>query len=739
MPAALAVWAAIVVLNYALSPHHLPAVSDLVHYLVPRHGRYSFEVLASGWGSRAGAAAAWLALNAALLGAGSGARRWMGVRPGWIRTWLIGFAPVALLALGLGLCGLFSRPPFLVALAAAAALVLRFPPGRPAAPAGWMLAAAPCLIALPGALAPEIVFDALRYHLALPDLYLKAHKVFYLDRFLFGTYPQGMEMLYGLALAFGTTVTAKLLAWECFVLSTIQLWGWLLPRLPRAQAWCLTAAFSAMPFLSVHSATAGVDHPLICLELAGFLIVLEQLEAPRARRWLLAGWLLGTALGIKYLAALGIGGMVAGLLFAAPRILLPGAGYAFPAAAAVMAAWMAKSWLTTGNPLYPYFFGRWQLEPETFRLHLAWVPEWRALHPVWSAWAGLVPVSLTRGIYDGLGEALSPALFLVIGALAAAAKPLPRPARFLVAAATAMWFAWLWSAGGIYRYLAPLYPAAVLLAGSLVPLVRVPARAVTWTLALCAATQVIPLVGAAERGFSSPALLLGRESERAYVLRVMPPAGRYIPAIARGCGTAAPGRLYVLGDPKAFYAPGRTLWEFELAPSLLFTLATDCPSARRMRIGLKGRGLTAILYSVGGMISMVRMSGAGLSGPALDRLQAFWRDWTEPAWTDEHPDENSFYHCYTLRDRPGAFVPPASELWYTLPGTEVVTNPVDRDLDAGRWAEARAAAATLASREPGFAPAWYRVWMAARRMPGRPAAADAAARLRALGFEKLLK
>jgi hypothetical protein len=604
---------------------------------------------------------------------------------------------------------------------------------------GWGLAVAPCLLALPGALAPEIVFDALRYHLALPDAYLKAHKVFYMERFLFGSYPQGMEMLYGIALANGSTVTAKLLAWECFALSTIQLWGRLAPRLPRTQAWCLTAAFSAMPFLSSHAGTAGVDHPLICLELAGFLIVLEQIDRPRARAWLTAGWLFGTALGIKFLAVLAIGGAGIGLLAAAPRLIVPSIAYGLPVATVVATAWSLKSWLTTGNPLYPYVFGHWQLEPGTFRLHLAWVPEWRAVHPVWSGWAALVPVSLSRGIYDGLGEALSPALFLIVGAVAMAAKPFPRPARFLVAAATAIWFAWLWSAGGIYRYLAPLYPLAVLLAGVLVPLLRVPARAVTWTLAACVAVQVVPLVGADAKAFGSSSLLAGHESERAYLLRILPPGGRYLPAIERACADAAPGRLLVLGDPKAFAAPGRVCWEFELAPSVLFALAETSPSAARIRVGLRQRGLTAILYSVGGMISMVRMSGAALSGPALERLQAFWRDWAEPAWVDEHPAENCFYQGWRLRDGPRPFARPASALWWTVPGTEPVTNPIDVALDGARPAEALALARMLAVREPGFAPAWYRVWLAARLVRDRRAEDEAAARVRALGFGALLR
>src|SRR6185436_8465893 len=152
--------------------------------------------------------------------------------------------------------------------------------------------------------------------------------------------------------------------------------------------------------LSVHAATAGVDHPLICLTLAAVLLLTECTDGrPVPRRAAVAGWLLGTAFGVKYLAAFAAGGAALALALAAPALLGPVARGALPWLVAVHAAWGIRNWLDTGNPVYPYALGHWALEPETFRLHLQWARDWQAIHPWWTAWATLIPVSLTRGLY----------------------------------------------------------------------------------------------------------------------------------------------------------------------------------------------------------------------------------------------------------------------------------------------------------------------------------------------------
>ena len=69
---------------------------------------------------------------------------------------------------------------------------------------------------LVNALAPETIADGITYHLGLPDEYLRLggfpdHITFY------DVVPQGMEMLYTVAFAFGRHAAAKLVEFAFFL------------------------------------------------------------------------------------------------------------------------------------------------------------------------------------------------------------------------------------------------------------------------------------------------------------------------------------------------------------------------------------------------------------------------------------------------------------------------------------------------------------------------------------------
>jgi len=764
MRAPLAVFSLLILLNYALSPGHAVTREDLVRYLFPGDGSARPDFLLSVWLSRGRAILAWGFVNLAVAGAGPRTARWLAAPPAPIRAWLAGILPVSLVLLGFGLCGLLNPPVIAAALLllagpaiARARGIRRVLPGR-----DLVLAVVPCLLALPAALAPEIAFDPLRYHLALPALWLREHKIFAVERFLFSGFPGTMETLYAAALAFGTTVSARLLAWQCLVLMTAQLHGYLAPRLGRTNAVLLCAGFAATPFLSVQSAFAGVDMMLGCLTLGAFLLILES---PGRKAMAAAGYLFGTALGVKYLGAYAVA--AAGLALLTPTAKRDGraairrfALVLLPIAVLAPSAWWVKNWLLTGNPAYPYIFGHLHVTDETMRLHLLYADNWRRAHPWVYSWASLVPVSLSHGIYDAIGEALSPFLFMLPALIASAAKPLGTTERRLVALCAVLYGAWCVAGGGIYRFLVPFFPAAALATGLLIARTpALPARAVAAFLGISLLFQ-IPVLTAAHRRQSDPGrLTLGHETEMMYVIRTIPPRGHFVPALSRACDCSgggrrsrpnasgasfagdagAGGRLYVLGDPMAFYSPCRTLTEFEFAPPLLMTLAEESPTTDRMRVRLRQRNLTALLYRPDGMISMGRMSGARLTGAALVRYAEFWRDWMRLEWIEENSEEKYFLQCFSMRRAPGKFTPPASELWYLLPGTESLTQEIDVTLDAGQAGKAREMARELTTREPGFAPGWYRLYNAARLAGDSAGARRAAGEIRRLGFGRLLE
>lgn len=745
---ALGGWLLLIAVNTAHAPGRWPGWAELHALFVPMAGHFDAGMLSMNWGVRALAAAVAASVAAGMAGAGAMTARWLRIPRRPLIAWLIGFGALPPVLLGFGLAGLFRRPVLAGAIVLTALPLLRVRLRVPLRSPGWPAALAPCLLALPGALMPETVFDALRYHLALPARYLAEGRIVHLDRFLFGSFPQGAELLYGTAAAFGTTVAAKLLAWTAFAAATTLIHARLAAILPRRTATLCTWGCSAMPFLSIHATTAGTDLPLIALETAAFLAILESFDVPRkTSKYRLAAVLFGAALGIKHLAALAIIATAVPLIAMHLRQPLIGRNSSrtalplLPILLFLPSVWLCKNFFLTGNPLHPYFFGRWQIEDETFRLHLLWAQDWRARFPVLPfGWAAAAALTFLQGTYDAAGETIGLLPFLGVGLFALAARPLDRGTLWLAAATGLLWLGWVHGGGGIYRYLAPFYPAAVLLAGSLLArLPGIPDRWIARGLLIGLAAHLPPLIAVHGRPPGAASVLLGCETDTDFLNRALPPSGHRLGALLRASQAARPGRWLSVGDPQAYYATAPVVTEFEFAPPLIDRLALDSPDARRMRLRLRQRGIRAALVRVEGLVSHARMSGVTPAGAALARVQAFWRDWADPVWTDESVPLNRYLHLYIFRDHPGPFRLPASELRYTPPGTQLLTMEADLLLDAGRFRDALAAARDLTRREPDFVGGWQRMHASAPGAGDRAAERLAAGRLAALGFGSLVR
>ena len=734
--ALLPAWSAAILLLFALAPAHQFTPAELLAFFIP--GPLVSMSLAGEWLQKMSDGFALLLVSVSILGAGTMVARLVMGRTGLLLSWFLGIAPVALAGLGLGLAGLWSKGLLLaVALLFSVSLIRHRP--RFTAPSRYLiLALVPCLISLPGALVPEFAFDSVRYHLALPGLYLHEHRIFHVERFLFSGFPSSMEMLYGYCLAIGTEGTAKLLNWSFLPLTGALLFSHLAILQSGSLAILLTATFCAMPFLGSLAVFSNVDLGLMAVEFAAITCIWKSFSPGKTSLWLSAGLLFGTAMGFKYLGLFAIGGALLTAPLAGLSIFRPLFTRTLPVAGVIPAIWLAKNFLMTGNPVFPYLgklFGTFDIEAETIRRHLAYSIDWSSSHPAWSAWAQLFPVALARGTYDGVSEALSPVIFL-LPALAVIFFPVKGPRRWLLLMSVLFWTVWATSGGGIFRFLVPFYPCAFLLAGVLLAGTALPRRVVTAILALSLLVQLPPLLTSQYRlSFAPMGSATGFESRGMFLDRVLPPAGRYFNAIRQAASVARPGRLLVLGDPKAYYTPGRSRTEFEFAPPLLLHLSATSDSPRRIRIRLRQAGITAVLYRAEAAISQSRMCDClpGVAG-TLERYQQFWAEYMEPAWAEEYPKENNYYQCYRLLDKPGNLALAKSELWFNLPGTEILTWDMDKLLDSGKKKEAAVMARSLASRYPNFAPGLYRVVLTA---PDSTYAAVARRKMDGLGWATL--
>ncbi|HWQ04330.1 MAG TPA: hypothetical protein VN452_03135 [Longilinea sp.] len=225
------------------------------------------------------------------------------------------------------------------------------------------------LNALIVALAPPLKFDALVSHLALPQAYLEAGRVQYLSSQVMSGMPQNAEMLFTWAIALGGLPAATVLGWWIAVLAVVGLLGYFSQKLNVPSAWAAAAALLAGFSLVMLTAWGYVDW-LALLFGFGVLALLDRWRRKLdLLSLLLAGAFTGLAVGTKYTSGvLGIAALVTLIWHIWKRKISWQAGILdvlkFSGAALCVAApWLLKNLLTTGNPLYPFFFSAGAMTP----------------------------------------------------------------------------------------------------------------------------------------------------------------------------------------------------------------------------------------------------------------------------------------------------------------------------------------------------------------------------------------
>lgn len=734
------VWAVLVFVNYLAHPVHVERagqVRDMLRYwsrdlariadqpgmfwshlspILPQH-------LAALGAAAAVGLAGWLA--------GRGSAGWLRVRGAALRL-ALGVGAAGLAVLGAGLAGLLS-PGLLAAggLALAgtawgrrgpkaasgsgAGNIARSPRGphdpRPLVP-GWaawgclLLAALSAALNLLGALAPETGYDSLIQHLADPRDYLDRGRIHFNDLSFLAQHPAGIEMLYLPAIAFGGDAAAKVVHWGFAAGIAGAFHGLARRHVAGRDAAALAAAVYLVPFHGILAARAYVD-----LGLAFFAVA--ALAAP----WGSAaqGAVIGLAIGAKYL-----GGWM--LIAAAGALLLAGRGRGALrvalGASVVAGCWGLRNWWNTGNPVYPFgwaWLGGLGWDAHSMKEYGAELASYARVDGA-VARAAIPWLAVVRdcgALDDGsLGPlVLMAAPVLWIGGRTAA----PRERRLRTAVGL-LWLLWLASPRQV-RYALMLLPptfAAML-----------PALAAAGRSAPGAARVVLaglPLVLVAQLRISAAALylwvnplypVLGLEPAGSYLSRILEPRD---PATGRslyyGLREWLPGRLpasartYMLGDAKVYYLPGRWTLNALFNPPLLKRVAAASPTAGRAAIRLRQRGLTHVLYNVGGSIHIEHTHGLFAFTPReFGVVEALARGWWKPLGVRETSAGDPIYLLFELR--PGRHPDPPY-----LPGLDTRLAGVEQARLEGRLADAAAMAAALRREYPDSG------WL-----PGRLAAA----------------
>ncbi len=204
------------------------------------------------------------------------------------------------------------------------------------------------------AAAPPVRFDALVYHLALPQNFLAEGSLAVTPDNPFWGLPLGTEMLYTWAMLVARPQAAALLGWGIGVTALAGTLG-LACSFGRSAGWVAVASMLAGETLAASLGWAYADWT-VALYGVGILAALEGWRGRQElKRLLVAGILLGFAVGAKYTGGIALAGGAA-MIAAISRRQRPWRPLLvyLIASIAVSAPWLVKNLIMTGSPLYPF-------------------------------------------------------------------------------------------------------------------------------------------------------------------------------------------------------------------------------------------------------------------------------------------------------------------------------------------------------------------------------------------------
>lgn len=228
----------------------------------------------------------------------------------------------------------------------------------PYAPA-YRVIALVVLLQLVAALAPATDYDGLAEHLAQAQQYVMAGRIIPLWHDHHSQFPAMLQMYYLLAHALNVPEAAKLYHWGFGVvalLATLVAGRRLLGPAAGAYGAMVLATTPAFAWLM---GVAYVDLATTACSIVALLLLCLWLRERDQTSLLVSALAIGVAAGTKMQALALLGVLVMAVTIAANgrRQRLRTAGVYLGLAVAICLPWYLKSWVWTGNPVYPFAYG----------------------------------------------------------------------------------------------------------------------------------------------------------------------------------------------------------------------------------------------------------------------------------------------------------------------------------------------------------------------------------------------
>ncbi|MCL6519317.1 MAG: glycosyltransferase family 39 protein [Armatimonadetes bacterium] len=213
------------------------------------------------------------------------------------------------------------------------------------------------------ALAPPAFsdWDGLAYHLAVPKMYLKAHKIYYIPFISHSNFPFLIEMLYTIGLALGDIGVAKLFHFAMYITTAVGIFSLGRKYINSVAGFVGVLVFMSVPLCIWEAGIAYSDlSTALYVLLATYCVV--NWEAKFERGWLILGGIMGGfALGTKVLAVVPVLALCLWVFVSACRMKgisegIKSASILGAVLLLIAAPWYIKTFIYTGNPVYPFLY-----------------------------------------------------------------------------------------------------------------------------------------------------------------------------------------------------------------------------------------------------------------------------------------------------------------------------------------------------------------------------------------------
>lgn len=223
----------------------------------------------------------------------------------------------------------------------------------------WAAALAFALTFLRTLLPPIEAFDALLYHLTIPDLWIRdgGLRAYNFPHYWFPGLVEGV-FLWGLGL--GSEIVTQQMHFSWTILLALLLWHWARSLWGDLTAWWGLMLLISMPSLLLLASWAYTDLALTFYGLAALYCIWRGIEGANARWWIASGVFAGFAMGIKYTSfVIPVSAVVIITIvkYRQPNEMLRDIVQFSIISILTGSAWYIRNWIWMSNPFYPFAFG----------------------------------------------------------------------------------------------------------------------------------------------------------------------------------------------------------------------------------------------------------------------------------------------------------------------------------------------------------------------------------------------